>query len=127
MADPSSYYESIGGASSVREVVDRFYVAVLDDADLKPYFADVDMPGLKRHMVALLGSVLGGPKPYEGRELADAHRGMGIAGEHYDKVGDLLVTVLRGQGADEEVVRHVVHTLGQVRGAIVEEPTGVAG
>jgi hemoglobin len=127
VVDPSPYYESIGGASSVREVVDRFYAAVLDDDDLKPYFADVDMPSLKRHMVALLGSVLGAPKPYEGRELADAHRGLGITGEHYDKVGDLLVTVLRGQGTDEEIVRHVVHTLGQVRGAIVEEPTEVAG
>jgi hemoglobin len=127
VVNPSPYYELIGGAPSVREVVDRFYVAVLDDADLKPYFADVDMPSLKRHMVALLSSVLGGPKPYEGRELADAHRGMSITGEHYDKVGDHLVTVLRGQGADEEVVGHVVHTLGQVRGSIVEEPTEVAG
>ncbi|MFC5825054.1 group I truncated hemoglobin [Nonomuraea insulae] len=116
----ASYYEKIGGALTVRQVVDQFYSAVLDEPELKPYFDGVDLVRLKRHMVVLLCSVLGGPEQYEGQDLADAHRGMGIAGEHYEKVGDLLVTTLRGQGADEEVVQHVVTVLNQVRGAIVE-------
>ncbi|MFJ2028360.1 group 1 truncated hemoglobin [Streptosporangium sp. NPDC087985] len=127
MAAVATYYELVGGASSVREVVDRLYVVLLDDPDLKPYFADVELPKLKRHMAILLSSVLGGPEPYEGRELGEAHRGMGITEEHYAKVGDILVTVLRDAGADEDIVQHVVHTLGQVRGSIVEEPSEVAG
>lgn len=124
----ASYYEKIGGSSTVREVVDRFYTLVLDDPDLKPYFDGVDMARLKRHMVMLLCSVLGGPEVYEGHDLADAHRGMGVTGEHYEKVGGLLVMVLRDEfGADEEVVQHVVTVLGQVRGSIVEAPAEAAG
>jgi hemoglobin len=121
----ASYYEKVG-ADTVREVVDRFYVVVLDDPDLMPYFDGVDLARLKRHMVMLLCSVLGGPETYEGRELADAHRDMGITGEHYEKVGGMLIGVLREKGADEELVQHVVTVLGQVRGAIVE-PAEAAG
>ncbi|MBT2231079.1 group 1 truncated hemoglobin [Nonomuraea sp. NEAU-A123] len=122
-----SHYEKIGGAPTVRDVVDRFYTLVLDDPDLKPYFADVDMARLKRHMVMLLCSVLGGPEVYEGHDLADAHQGMGVTGEHYEKVGGLLIMVLRDEyGADEEVVQHVLTVLGQVRGSIVEKPAEAA-
>lgn len=123
----ASYYEKVG-ASTIRDVVDRFYVVVLEDAELKPYFADVDMARLKRHMVMLLCSVLGGPEVYEGLDLGDAHRGMGITGEHYEKVGGILITVLREDfGADDDLVEHVATVLGQVRGAIVEKPVGAAG
>jgi hemoglobin len=121
----ASYHEKIG-VSTVREVVDQFYAVVLDDPDLKPYFDGVDLARLKRHMVMLLCSVLGGPETYEGRELADAHRGMRITDEHYEKVGGILVGVLREMGADEDLVQHVVTVLGQVRGAIVE-PEEAAG
>lgn len=122
-----SDYDKIGGAPTVREAVDRFYTAVLDAPDLKPYFDGIDMARLKRHMVMLLCSVLGGPEVYEGHDLADAHRGMGITDEHYDQVGDILVKVLRDLGAPEEVVQNVVTVLGQVRGSIVEKPAEAAG
>ncbi|MBF8191749.1 group 1 truncated hemoglobin [Nonomuraea sp. K274] len=122
----ASYYEKTS-AATIREVVDRFYAAVLDDPDLKPYFDGVDLARLKRHMVTLLCSVLGGPEVYEGLDLADAHQDMGITGEHYEKVGGLLVTALREHGADEEVVQHVITVLGQVRGAIVRQPSEAAG
>ncbi|MCF6473487.1 group 1 truncated hemoglobin [Nonomuraea sp. MG754425] len=123
----ASYYEQVG-ASAIRDVVDRFYTVVLDDVELKPYFDGVDLARLKRHMVVLLCSVLGGPEAYEGRDLGDAHQGMGISGEHYEKVGGILVTVLRDDfAAGDDLVEHVVGVLGQVRGAIVERPVGAAG
>jgi hemoglobin len=121
-----SYYDQIGGAPVVRDVVERFYALVLADADLQPYFAGVDLPQLKRHMVMLLCSVLDGPEPYEGRDLAEAHEGMGITPEHYAKVGELLITVLEDSGVSEEILRHVVLTLDKVESSIVAKPVGTA-
>ncbi|MGI5273407.1 group I truncated hemoglobin [Nonomuraea sp. CA-218870] len=126
MTTSLSYYDQVGGAPAVRDVVDLFYVRVLDDADLKPYFAGIDLPRLKRHMVVLLCSVLGGPDPYEGRDLAEAHRGLDITAEHYAKVGEILVSVLRGAGVSDEVLRHVVLTLNEVESSIVAEPAETA-
>ncbi|MFC5815430.1 group 1 truncated hemoglobin [Nonomuraea sp. NPDC050478] len=126
MTTSTSYYDQIGGAPAVRDVVDLFYVRVLDDADLKPYFAGIDMPRLKRHMVVLLCSVLGGPEPYEGRDLAEAHRGMGITADHYAKVGEILLSVLQGAGVGDEILQHVVLTLNKVESSIVAEPVETA-
>ncbi len=122
-----SYYDRIGGAPVVREVVDSFYVRVLGDDDLKPYFDGVDMPRLKRHMVVLLCSVLGGPDPYEGRDLGEAHAGLGITSQHYDKVGEHLFAVLQAGGVDEDILRDVGLVLAKVKSSIVAEPTETAG
>ena len=57
---PDSHYDRVGGRPAIREVVERFYVRVLDDAELAPYFTDADMAQVKRHQVLLLSQVLGG-------------------------------------------------------------------
>ncbi|GGO04819.1 group 1 truncated hemoglobin GlbN [Microbispora rosea subsp. aerata] len=122
MITSPSYYDQIGGAPVVRGVVERFYERVLADDDLKSYFTGVDMPRLKRHMVMLLCSVLGGPEPYEGRDLGEAHAGMGITSEHYDKVGEHLFAVLRDGGVGEDILRDVGLVLGKVKSSIVAGP-----
>ncbi|MEV4294646.1 group I truncated hemoglobin [Microbispora rosea] len=126
MITSPSYYDQIGGAPVVRDVVERFYERVLGDDDLKPYFTGIDMPRLKRHMVMLLCSVLGGPEPYEGRDLGEAHTGMGITSQHYDKVGEHLLAVLRDSGVGEDILRDVGLVLGKVKSSIVAEPVETA-
>jgi hemoglobin len=64
-----SDYQRIGGGAAVRAVVDRFYELVLGDPRLATFFADSNMPQLKRHQVLLISQVLGGPASYDGREL----------------------------------------------------------
>jgi hemoglobin len=56
-----SMYTRIGGAPTVRRVVDRMYAWILrDDVLYLRYFDGVDMAPLKAHMVALLSQLLGG-------------------------------------------------------------------
>ena len=121
-AEALSYYDQIGGASTVREAVDRFYRLVLDDVELAPYFTAIDVAQLKAHQVRLLSHVLGGPNEYEGRELAAAHGELGITQAHYNKVGDYLTGVLTTMGAGEEIVAAVGSTLAGVQSQIVTKP-----
>ncbi len=93
------FYYRLGGPVAVTAVVDDFYTHVLADPQLAPYFEHVEMPKLKRHMVLLLTKVLGGPDSYKGRDLADAHRGLGITEGHYARVGYILLGVLWEHGA----------------------------
>jgi hemoglobin len=92
-AGPAAHYDRIGGAAAVREAVERFYARVLDDTELQPYFADANVAGIKRHQVLLLSQVLGGPAEYEGRDLGEAHRALGITESHDDRVVGHLVAV----------------------------------
>ena len=73
-----SDYDTIGGGPAVSAVVNDFYVRVLGDPQLAPYFEEVDMARLKRHQVLLVSQVLAGPDSYGGRPLAEAHEGLGI-------------------------------------------------
>jgi hemoglobin len=81
-----SDYDAIGGGPAVSAVVNDFYVRVLGDPQLAPYFEEVDMARLKRHQVLLVSQVLGGPDSYEGRPLAEAHEGLGIDHDDFTAV-----------------------------------------
>lgn len=120
MTTATSYYDQLGGAPVIAEAVDRFYVRLVNDPELVGYFAATDLPRLKRHQVLLLSQVLGGPAAYEGRSLAEAHQGMGVTGEHYDKVSGHLLSVLAEMGAPAEIAKAVADTLAAVRADIVD-------
>lgn len=117
---PVSHYDRLGGAATITEAVDRFYARVLDDAELAPYFAETDLAAVRRHQVLLLSQVLGGPTAYDGRELVDAHRGLGITDAHYDKVVAHLVGVLTELGANAEAIAAAGSVVAAVRPDIVE-------
>ncbi|MGH9235247.1 MAG: group I truncated hemoglobin [Acidimicrobiales bacterium] len=119
-AAPDNHYDRLGGGAAVLEAVDRFYALVLADDELAPYFTDVDIARLKRHQVLLLSQVLGGPTAYDGRELGDAHRGLGVTDAHYDKVVAHLVSVLTELGADDEAIAAAGSVVAAVRPDIVE-------
>ncbi|MBN2623210.1 MAG: group 1 truncated hemoglobin [Acidimicrobiales bacterium] len=117
---PASHYDRLGGAPAIREAVDRFYDLVLSDEELTPYFTDAAVPEVKRHQVLLLSQVLGGPASYEGRDLGEAHRGLGITDAHYDKVVGHLVSVLVELGADDDAIAAAAAVVAGVKPDIVE-------
>jgi hemoglobin len=120
---PASHYDRLGGAPAIREAVDRFYHLVLADDDLAPYFEDVAVPEVKRHQILLLTQVLGGPASYQGRDLGEAHRGLGITDAHYDKVVSHLVSVLVALGADDDAIAAAAAVVVGVKPDIVESGT----
>jgi hemoglobin len=114
-----SLYESIGGAEALRVAVDRFYLKVLGDPELAPYFEGKDVPAIKRHQVLLLTTVLGGPGAYEGRDLGEAHAALAITGEDYDRTVGHLVDVLTELGVQGEAFETLTAAVLGTRGAIV--------
>jgi truncated hemoglobin YjbI len=114
-----SFYTRIGGEPAVTEAVGRLYRVVLADERLAPYFEGVDLRLLHEHMIALLSQVLGGPDNYSGRELRNAHAGLGITPDHYSLVGAYLIGVLAGLGIDDEVLSAVRGVLAASAEAVV--------
>jgi hemoglobin len=123
-AAPGNHYDRIGGGATVSEAVDRFYALVLADDELAPYFTDVDLARLQRHQVLLLSQVLGGPTAYDGRELGDAQRGLGITDAHHHKVVAHLVSVLTELGADDDAIAAAGSVVAAVKPDIVETTSG---
>lgn len=114
-----SIYDSLGAEVGIRRVVDEFYERLTTDPDLIPYFAGTDMPVLRRHQVAMLSAATGGPNQYTGRDMATAHAGLNISGEHFDRVVAHLVGALADLAIDQDTIEQVGAVLAPLRPAIV--------
>jgi hemoglobin len=122
MQDLLTLYESIGGAETVASVVDEFYQRVMEDRELARYFEGVDMAALMSHQRAFLTAAFHGPDTYTGRPLREAHAGLGITHDQFDRLTQALLETLRGIGAEDAHIRLLDSTLANLRSQVVEKP-----
>lgn len=114
-----SLFDRLGGEGSIKNVVNDFYERVLADADLAPYFVDVDMKSLRQHQFEMISAATGGPLQYTGREMGSAHADLGIAPEHFDRVVMHLVASLGAAGVAEGDIADVAAALGPLKPDVV--------
>jgi hemoglobin len=120
-----SLYERLGQEVGIRRAVDDFYVRVVADPELAPYFDGIDLAGLRRHQTALLVQVTGGPVGYSGRDLGEGHAGLGITPAAFDLVVGHLVATLTDLGVSTEDIGEVGAALTAHRDEIVTAPEPV--
>ena len=117
-------YEALG-PEAMRAAVEDLYERLLADPVTGPHFRHVELSSLRRHQAAFLSQALGGPRTYEGRELADAHAGRDIDDVAFDRVIDHLAAVLRTCGLDLYGVVAVAATLESTRPAVTGRVQGI--
>ena len=64
-----SLYERLGGIDAIRAVVDDFVGNVAADRRINKFFANTDIPRLKRNLVDQICQSTGGPCTYGGRGM----------------------------------------------------------
>lgn len=90
----ASLYERIGGVDAIAAVVDSFAARCAGDDRINRKFERSDIPRLKKMLVDQVCEAAGGPCTYTGRDMREAHEGMGVtAGEFDALVEDLVVTL----------------------------------
>ncbi len=108
-------YQTIGGDAGLTVLVDHFYNRLWSDPDLKHYFEGIDRDALKRHQRMFLTYVLGGgPDAYGGRSLSEAHTGLNITDDAFDRVALHLRLTLEELDVDRPLISII---LGFVEGA----------
>lgn len=90
----SELYQRIGGEEGIDKLIDAFYVQVLDDEKLAPFFRHVDMTKLHHMQREFFSAALGGPITYTGRPIGHVHYGRGIDPHHIRRfVGHMFETL----------------------------------
>ncbi|WP_462186939.1 MULTISPECIES: group I truncated hemoglobin [unclassified Frankia] len=115
----TTFYEILGREASIAGVVATFYDRILTDPELAPYFANTDLARLRTHQVAFLVAVTGGPKAYEGRDLAAAHAGLAVTDAAFDRIAGHLIAALTDAGLGAGTVAAVTSALLPLRRSIV--------
>lgn len=112
-------YDIIGGEAALTAVVDDFYVRVMADPQLAPFFAGVNMNKLKGRQVEFFAAALGGPDVYQGQSMRAAHTGRGISQADFDKVAYHLSSALTGAGVDDDTTARIIGAIAPLSDDIV--------
>jgi hemoglobin len=112
-------FDDLGGAAAVTAVVDDFYVRVLADPSLAPYFEGIDTPKLKGHQRAFITAALGGPQAYNGKPMGPAHAGLGVTEDAFNSVVGHLGATLSGLGVDDATIGIVAGQLAPLAPEII--------
>lgn len=120
-ASGETLFERLKGRDGISAAVQEFYMRVVHDPQLGHYFEGVEMWRLQRHMVAFLVQATGGPRQYDGRDMATAHSRLRITSRDFDRVAGHLVGTLQDFGVGPQDVDAVVAAIGPLKPAIVNE------
>jgi hemoglobin len=101
-------YDRIGGHEAIEVVVEDFYARVLADEQLASFFSGTNMNRLKGKQAEFLAAALGGPEPYTGVSMKQAHKGRGITMYHFNLVAGHLTDALSAAGVPAETVDEIL-------------------
>src|SRR6202050_4246279 len=118
-AAKSTIYEAIGGDTALVAGGGDFYGRGLAQPGLAGFFAGTNMTRLKGRQVEFFAAALGGPLPYTGASMRDAHRGRAIAQRHFDLVAGHLVASLVAAGVPDATVTQIVAAIAPLASEIV--------
>jgi hemoglobin len=74
----------LGGEPAIKSVIDKFYVYMLSDNVVAPWFKNTDMDKQRRAQSEFITLVTGGPNIYHGEDMKKAHKGMNIGNKEFD-------------------------------------------
>jgi len=117
----TSLYERIGGAAAVEQAVDIFYMRVLDDPSLAPFFAGVPMDMQAEKQKRFLTMAFGGPSAYDGQDLRAAHKHMPLTREHFASVAGHLAATLEELGVPSALSDEVMTLVAGTRSHVLNE------
>ena len=116
-----SLYDRIGGEETIASLIPAFYVRVLADPELAPFFRHSSLEKLHGMQREFFAMATGGPSEYTGRPLAHVHHGRGITRQHFSKfAGHLIETLLEigvSQEDADEVIERINATANEIVGA----------
>lgn len=112
-------YARLGGAAAIDAAVTEFYQRVLKDGELAPFFLTVNMDIQRRKQREFLTTALGGPNVYKGPSMRQAHAGLGITDDHFNRVAGHLQATLERLGVAAALVGEVIGAVAPLRAEIV--------
>jgi len=118
--DNRSLYDRLGGKDSITAVVDDFVTRVAADERINRFFAQANVPRLKKNLADQICQATGGPCNYTGKDMKSAHQGMGISEPDFDALVQDLAASLDTFKVGEREKGELLAALGPIKKEIVE-------
>lgn len=114
-----SLYDRLGGEDMIAALIPAFYVRVLADPELGPFFVHTELEKLHAMQREFFVMATGGPIQYSGRPLAHTHHGRGITRQHFARFTGHLVETLLDMGVTQEEADEVIERINAMTNEII--------
>ena len=119
MAATRPLYERLGGKEGITAVVKDFVANVGADTRINAMFANADLGALETKLIDQICAASGGPCTYTGKNMKEAHAGMGVTEAHFNALVEDLVKSLDKFKVPAREKGELLGVLGPMKGAIV--------
>lgn len=113
-------YDRIGGMDAIKLVVEQFVANVLADTRINAFFIDkADPARLKEKLVEQICAASGGPCKYTGKNMREAHAGMGVTDADFTALVEDLIAALKQYNVPQPEQDELLTKLGALKPEIV--------
>ncbi|KAF4705502.1 hypothetical protein FOZ63_013315, partial [Perkinsus olseni] len=115
-------FRKLGESDGIIALIDKLFGILVTDPRVKDFFEnqkEAKVNAIKKGITTVLVETWGGPKTYQGREIANIHREVGLNDYHFDAFLADLQKALMGGGADEQLIDEVMVTVEPLRQGVL--------
>lgn len=117
--EQKTIYEQLGGAPAIDIAVDKFYDRVLADPVVNGFFKNTNMAFQRKHQKNFITFATGGAKVYQGKNMREAHKDMGLQDIHFDHIKMHLSDTLLELGVQKDLVQSVMDLIETLRNDVL--------
>ncbi|MDD1509787.1 group 1 truncated hemoglobin [Pseudomonas sp. CNPSo 3701] len=120
-AKDDSLYRDLGEKPGITRIVEGMLLNVAGDQRIAPFFAKVDIVGLRDKLVDKFCVIAGGPCVYTGDSLEESHKGQNLSPSHFNALVENLQASMDSQGVPIPVQNRLLARLAALRGQVIEK------
>jgi hemoglobin len=87
----TTLFDDLGGAPGVESIVSTMLLKVAEDARVASFFAESNLPRLRKLLAEQFCQVADGPCEYTGYSMRESHRGMVVTEAEFNAVVEALI------------------------------------
>ena len=114
-------YDDLGGEAGMHAIVDHAVQRWMADPRVGPTFAETNMTRFRRLLTEQLCQVSGGPCHYTGRDMAAAHRALGLAQVQFNALAEDLQDAMGDAGVSYHTQNRLMARLAPMERDVVPQ------
>ena len=121
MATDDSTFQGLGGKAGIDKIVADFIPIILADQRIGRFFEKMDKQEFAAALSDQFCELSGGPCKYKGKEMREAHEGMGISNANFNALAEDLQIAMENNHISTSVANKLVAKLAPMQRPIVSK------
>ncbi|KAL4473388.1 hypothetical protein ABPG72_015631 [Tetrahymena utriculariae] len=115
----------LGGDEVVQDIADRFVNEIFGDQDLKKFFLNKTSQSKQKRVIGqFLKTYFGSRQLYQGRNMQEAHKDLGLNDDHFNKASEFFKRILKEDlKLKPQLVQEVMMLIEPLRSQITQKPS----